>query len=58
LRNDQIPNNGYVSQLSGEATYVFDGALVNGTASGQIPTKFEVGNKRKNLMLVRPKIIQ
>jgi hypothetical protein len=22
LGNDQIPNNGYVSQLSGEATYV------------------------------------
>jgi TonB-linked SusC/RagA family outer membrane protein len=37
LGNDQIPNNGYVSQLSGEATYVFDGTLVNGTASGQIP---------------------
>jgi TonB-linked SusC/RagA family outer membrane protein len=52
LGNDQIPNNGYVSQLSGEATYVFDGALVNGTASGQIPNpnlkweqaqKFDVG---------------
>jgi TonB-linked SusC/RagA family outer membrane protein len=37
LGNDQIPNNGYVSQLSGEATYVFDGTLINGTASGQIP---------------------
>lgn len=37
LGNDQIPNNGYVGNLSGEATYVFDNALVNGTASGQIP---------------------
>lgn len=52
LGNDQIPNNGYISQLSGEATYVFDGALVNGTATGQIPNpdlkweearKFDVG---------------
>ena len=52
LGNDQIPNNGYVSQLSGEATYVFDGALVNGLATGQIPNpnlkweeakKFDVG---------------
>ncbi|MGO4816790.1 SusC/RagA family TonB-linked outer membrane protein [Flavobacterium sp. W22_SRS_FP1] len=52
LGNDQIPNNGYISQLSGEATYVFDGALVNGTANGQIPNpnlkweeakKFDVG---------------
>ena len=52
LGNDQIPNNGYVSQLNGEATYVFDGALVNGLATGQIPNanlkweeakKFDVG---------------
>ena len=52
LGNDQIPNNGYISQLTGEATYVFDGALVNGSASGQIPNpdlkweearKFDVG---------------
>jgi hypothetical protein len=42
LGNDQIPNNGYVSQLSGEATYVFDGTLVNGTANGhQIHLKWE-----------------
>lgn len=50
--NDKIPNNGYISQLSGEATYVFDGGLVNGVASGQIPNpnlkweqakKFDVG---------------
>jgi hypothetical protein len=34
LGNDQIPNNGYVSQLSGEATYVF--LVLNGTANGQI----------------------
>ena len=52
LGNDQIPNNGYVSQLNGEATYVFDNALVNGLATGQIPNtnlkweearKFDVG---------------
>ena len=52
LGNDQIPNNGYVSQLSGEATYVFDDVLVNGLATGQIPNpnlkweearKFDVG---------------
>lgn len=50
--NDAIPNNGYISQLTGEATYVFDGTLVNGRASGQIPNpnlkweeakKFDVG---------------
>ena len=52
LGNDQIPNNGYVSQLNGEGTYVFDNALVNGLATGQIPNsnlkweearKFDVG---------------
>jgi TonB-linked SusC/RagA family outer membrane protein len=52
LGNDQIPNNGYISQLSGEATYVFDDVLVNGLATGQIPNtnlkweearKFDVG---------------
>lgn len=37
--NDRIPNNGYVSQLSGEATYVFDGGLVNGVATGQVPNQ-------------------
>lgn len=37
LGNDQIGNNSYVSLLSGEATYVFNGSLVNGTASGAIP---------------------
>jgi TonB-linked SusC/RagA family outer membrane protein len=35
--NDRIPNNGYISQLNGEATYVFDGGIVNGRATGQIP---------------------
>lgn len=52
LGNDQIPNNGYISQLNGEATYVFDGTLINGLATGQIPNpnlkweearKFDVG---------------
>nr|WP_314895509.1 TonB-dependent receptor [uncultured Flavobacterium sp.] len=52
LGNDQIPNNGYVGLLSGEATYVFDGALVNGVATGKVPNtdlkweeakKFDIG---------------
>ncbi|MWB96637.1 SusC/RagA family TonB-linked outer membrane protein [Flavobacterium sp. GA093] len=52
LGNDQIPNYGYVGLLGGEGTYVFDGALVNGTAMGQVPNpdikweesrKFDVG---------------
>ena len=52
LGNDQIPNNGYVGQLNGEATYVFDGILTNGVAIGQLPNpdlqweeakKFDVG---------------
>ena len=52
LGNDQIPNNGYLSLLNGEATYVFDGNLVSGVATGQIPNpnlkweeakKFDVG---------------
>lgn len=50
--NDQIPNNGYLSLLSGEGTYVLDGILVNGTAIGQLPNenlkweeakKFDIG---------------
>lgn len=50
--NDQIPNNGYLSLLTGEATYVFDGSIVNGTAIGQLPNpnlkweeaqKFDIG---------------
>ncbi|WP_035670921.1 TonB-dependent receptor [Flavobacterium sp. 83] len=58
LGNDQIPNNGYVGLLSGEATYVFNGVLVNGTATGQIPNpdlkweeakKFDVGLDMKLL---------
>ncbi len=52
LGNDRIPNNGYVGSLSGEATYVFDDVLVNGTAIGILPNpelqweeakKFDVG---------------
>ena len=52
LGNDQIPNNGYVGLLSGEGTYVLDGSLVNGTATGQLANpdlkweeakKFDVG---------------
>jgi TonB-linked SusC/RagA family outer membrane protein len=52
LGNDKIGSNGFVAQLIGEATYVFDGALVNGLATGQIPNpdlkweearKFDIG---------------
>jgi TonB-linked SusC/RagA family outer membrane protein len=52
LGNDQIVNNGFIGTLSGEATYVFDGSLVNGTAIGALPNpllqweeakKFNVG---------------
>jgi len=58
LGNDQIPNYGYLGLLTGEATYVFDGALVNGTATGQVPNpdlkweearKFDVGLDMKFL---------
>lgn len=58
LGNDRIPTNGYISQLSGEATYVFDGELTNGVATGQIPNpdlkweeaqKFDVGLDMKFL---------
>lgn len=37
LGNDQIRNNGYVGSLSGEATYVINGSVVNGTAVGVLP---------------------
>lgn len=62
LGNDQIPNYGYIGLLTGEATYVFDGAIVNGTATGQVPNpdlkweearKFDVGLDMK---LVNDKI--
>ncbi|KIA98819.1 membrane protein [Flavobacterium sp. KMS] len=52
LGNDLIPNNGYAGLLDGEATYVYNGALVNGTAIGALPNsklqweeakKFDVG---------------
>nr|WP_315220866.1 TonB-dependent receptor [uncultured Flavobacterium sp.] len=52
LGNDQIPNFGYLGLLTGEAAYVFDGALVNGIATGQVQNpnlkweearKFDVG---------------
>jgi len=52
LGNDQIPNYGYLGLLNGEATYVFNGTLVNGTGQGQVPNpdlkwedaqKFDVG---------------
>ena len=37
LGNDQILNNGFIGTLSGEATYVYNGVLVNGTAVGALP---------------------
>lgn len=52
LGNDQIGNNLYLGILNGEATYVFDDTLTNGTAGGVIPNpdikweearKFDVG---------------
>ncbi|CAN1561267.1 CirA Outer membrane receptor proteins, mostly Fe transport [Flavobacteriaceae bacterium] len=58
LGNDQIPNNGYVSQLNGEATYIFNNTITQGLATGQIPNpnlkweqaqKFDVGLDLKML---------
>ena len=52
LGNDQILNNGFIGTLSGEATYVYNGELVNGVAIGALPNpslqweeakKFNVG---------------
>ena len=52
LGSDKILSNGYVGYLGGEATYVFNNALTNGTAIGQIANpglkweearKFDVG---------------
>jgi TonB-linked SusC/RagA family outer membrane protein len=52
LGNNKIPSNGYVGYLNGEATYVFDNALVNGVTIGQLANpglkwetakKFDVG---------------
>ncbi len=52
LGNDQIGDNQYVGLLNGEATYVLDGSLTNGQATGRLPNpdlqweeakKFDVG---------------
>ncbi|PTN09013.1 TonB-linked SusC/RagA family outer membrane protein [Mangrovibacterium marinum] len=37
LGSDKIDDYQYISRLNGEATYVFDGSLVNGTAVGASP---------------------
>ncbi|MEE4198396.1 MAG: TonB-dependent receptor [Bacteroidales bacterium] len=37
LGSDKIPSYQYISQLDGEATYVWDGGLVNGQAIGTLP---------------------
>ncbi|WP_372773883.1 SusC/RagA family TonB-linked outer membrane protein [Mangrovibacterium sp.] len=39
LGSDKIDDFKYISQLDGEATYVFDGSLVNGTAVGSSPNE-------------------
>ncbi len=49
LGNDQIGNNRFASLLSGEATYVFDGSLVSGTAVGVLPNPDLVWEKAKKL---------
>ena len=51
LGNDQIGNNGYLGLLSGEATYVFDGLLVNGKANGVIPNPFLKWEQERKLDL-------
>ena len=48
LGNDQIGDYRYRGNLGGEATYVFDGTLVNGTAVGVLPNpaiKWEADEK-------------
>ncbi|MEO8532964.1 MAG: TonB-dependent receptor [Flavobacterium sp.] len=58
LGNDQIGAYGYLGQLNGEGTYVFDGELSSGRAQGQLPNpdikweearKFDVGLDMKLL---------
>lgn len=58
LGSDKIADYQYISQLSGEATYVFDNTLVNGTAVGASPNpsikweqseQFDVGTDLKLL---------
>jgi hypothetical protein len=45
LGNDQIPNNGYVSQLSGEATYVLMVLWLTGTVKYKSNLKWEQAQK-------------
>ncbi|HEY0047086.1 MAG TPA: TonB-dependent receptor [Flavobacterium sp.] len=40
LGNDQIENNRYVGNLEGEGTYLFDGTMINGQATGLTPNPF------------------
>ncbi|OYU79429.1 MAG: SusC/RagA family protein [Flavobacterium sp. BFFFF1] len=49
LGNDRIGNNRYASLLNGEATYVFDGALANGTAIGTLANPEVLWEKAKKL---------
>ncbi len=48
LLGNNVGSDLYRTTLNGEATYVFDGVLVNGVASGRLPNpdaKWEVGEK-------------
>lgn len=62
LGNDQIGNNGYVGNLGGEGTYVFNGNLVNGVAIGVLPNpnlKWEQAKKIDaglDLVLLKDKV--
>ena len=49
LGNDLIGSNRYVGLLNGEATYVFDGQLVNGFAIGALPNKDVVWEEARKL---------
>ncbi|AWA30811.1 SusC/RagA family protein [Flavobacterium magnum] len=49
LGNDKIGNNRYASLLTGEATYVFDGTLVNGTAIGTLANPNVLWEKAKKM---------
>lgn len=49
LGNDQIGANRYIGSLSGEATYVFNGELVNGTAIGVLANPNVAWEKSKKL---------
>src|SRR5690606_7254664 len=49
LGNDEIGDNRYVGLLDGEATYIYDGALVNGFAIGALPNPDLVWEEAKKI---------